>query len=86
MESDYRIPTAAGSAAWAIALVVLLSLGDGLPPQDRWWIWVCAVGLALGVFGFFYIPWLQRRQGGQPPESEATAGEAQPQEPAEKNR
>ncbi|MDA2809674.1 DUF2530 domain-containing protein [Nocardiopsis sp. RSe5-2] len=58
MESDYRIPTALGTLAWAIALVVLLVRGDGLAVGERWWIWVCAVGIALGVFGYFYVPHL----------------------------
>ncbi|GAA3759256.1 hypothetical protein GCM10022402_41510 [Salinactinospora qingdaonensis] len=62
MEIDYRIPTALGSLGWTVALVVLLALGDRLPEQDRWWIWVCVTGLGLGIFAYFYIPWLLRRR------------------------
>lgn len=62
MEGDYRIPAAVGSFAWAVALVVLLAMGDDLAEQDQWWIWVCVAGLALGVFAFFYIPRLQRKR------------------------
>lgn len=62
LESDYRVPAAIGSVAWAVALVVLLVVRDSLPHQDRWWIWVCVVGLALGVFAYIYIPRHLRRQ------------------------
>jgi hypothetical protein len=49
---------AVGAAAWAIALVVLLIVG--LPEHDRWWLWVCAVGIAIGVFGYWYLPRLHQ--------------------------
>lgn len=61
-ESDYRVPTALGTLAWAVALAVLLLMGDGLPESERWWIGVCATGTALGVFGFLYIPRLLRKR------------------------
>ncbi len=61
-ESDYRVPAAIGTLAWTVALVVLLALGDGLPATERWWIGVCVTGIALGVFGFLYIPHLLRRR------------------------
>ncbi|RNL83994.1 DUF2530 domain-containing protein [Halostreptopolyspora alba] len=56
LESDYRIPAALGTAAWMIALVVLLAMGDRLAPSQQWWIWVCVTGIALGAFGFYYVP------------------------------
>ena len=61
-ESDYRVPAALGTTAWAIALVVLLFMGDALPESERWWIGVCATGMGLGVFGFLYIPRLLRKR------------------------
>ncbi|WP_211716845.1 DUF2530 domain-containing protein [Nocardiopsis sp. MG754419] len=61
-ETDYRVPAAIGIAAWAVALVVLLALGDTLPDSERWWIGVCVTGIALGVFGFLYIPRLFRKR------------------------
>ncbi|MEU0491095.1 DUF2530 domain-containing protein [Nocardiopsis sp. NPDC006139] len=61
-ESDYRVPAALGTLAWAVALVVLLFMGDALPESERWWIWVCATGMGLGVFGFLYIPRLLRKR------------------------
>ena len=47
-----------GTAAWAVALVVLLLIG--LPEPDRWWRWVCVVGVGIGLFGVWYIPRLHR--------------------------
>ncbi|HEU5156982.1 MAG TPA: DUF2530 domain-containing protein [Streptosporangiaceae bacterium] len=47
-----------GSVAWAVALVVLFFIG--LPEADRWWLWVCAVGIGIGLFGIWYIPRLHR--------------------------
>lgn len=61
-ESDYRVPAAIGTVAWTIALVVLLAMGDGLPSSEKWWIGVCVTGIALGVFGFLYIPRLFRKR------------------------
>jgi len=49
---------AVGSAAWAIALVVLLLYG--LPARDQWWLWVCVAGLGMGLFGTWYSPRLHR--------------------------
>jgi hypothetical protein len=38
----------AGTALWAVALVVVLSLGDRL---DRAWTWTCVAGIALAGVG-----------------------------------
>ncbi|WP_017542372.1 DUF2530 domain-containing protein, partial [Nocardiopsis prasina] len=77
MESDYRLPTALGTAAWAAALIALLAMGDDLAEQDRWWRWVCLTGAALGVFGFLYIPRHLRnsRGAGAPQEPEHSEDE-----------
>ena len=61
-ESDYRVPAAIGTVAWTVALVVLLAMGDGLPASEQWWIGVCVTGIALGVFGFLFIPYLFRKR------------------------
>jgi hypothetical protein len=52
--------TAIGTAGWAVALVVLLILGDALPAGSRWWVWTCATGLAMGLFALWYVPRLKR--------------------------
>ncbi|MFD0902048.1 DUF2530 domain-containing protein [Actinomadura sediminis] len=54
--NDVRI-AAVGTAAWAVALAVLL-LAD-LPAEDGWWIWVCVTGIGIGLFATWYIPRLQ---------------------------
>ncbi|MFC0036994.1 DUF2530 domain-containing protein [Actinomadura rayongensis] len=53
---DVKI-AAVGTGAWAVALVVLAVVG--LPADDRWWLWVCGVGVAIGLFAMWYIPRLQ---------------------------
>ncbi|GAB3206943.1 DUF2530 domain-containing protein [Marinactinospora thermotolerans] len=91
LEFDYRVPTALGSIGWTVALVVLLAMGDRLPLESRWWIWVCVTGIALGVFAYFYIPRLLRKRaeaeqrhaarrnaGSKPPASAAPAEGAGP--------
>ena len=44
----------AGTALWAIALVVLLLLGDRV---DRMWTWTCVAGLALAGLGLALMRW-----------------------------
>jgi hypothetical protein len=52
--------TAVITAAWAVALVVMLIVRDKLAPADRWWFWVPVAGLCLGLFGLVYVPYLKR--------------------------
>ncbi|GAA0944417.1 DUF2530 domain-containing protein [Actinocorallia libanotica] len=63
---------AGGTAIWLVALVVLLVVG--LPADQRWWLWVCATGAAIGVFACLYIPRLQRKRA----DDEAVAGSGAP--------
>jgi drug/metabolite transporter (DMT)-like permease len=60
LEASDQLVTAVISAAWAIALVTLLILRGHLPPGERWWVWVCALGLCMGLFGLWYVPRLKR--------------------------
>ena len=48
------------TAAWAVALIVLLAVRSQLPEQDRWWIWVAVAGVGEGLFGLWYVPVLKR--------------------------
>ncbi|MGK5112895.1 MULTISPECIES: DUF2530 domain-containing protein [unclassified Geodermatophilus] len=51
----------AGTALWAVALVVLLLLGDRV---DRVWTWTCVAGIALAAVGLGVMRWqgqLRRR-------------------------
>jgi Protein of unknown function (DUF2530) len=59
-EADDRLVTTVITAAWAVALVVLLFVRDSLPAGSRWWLWTCATGLAMGLFGLWYVPLLKR--------------------------
>ncbi|MFL6053702.1 MAG: DUF2530 domain-containing protein [Actinoallomurus sp.] len=52
------LTAAVGAAAFAVAFVVLLIVP--LPARDHWWRWVCVTGFAMGLFGCWYIPRLQR--------------------------
>jgi hypothetical protein len=62
LEGDDRIITAVITAGFLVALVVLLIVRDELPPADRWWVWVAALGTAMGLFGFVYVPYLKHRR------------------------
>jgi len=54
------VVTVAGTAGWAVALVVLLIVRDRLPAGQRWWIWTCVCGVAMGLFALWYVPRLKR--------------------------
>lgn len=62
LEGDDRIITAVITAGFLVALVVLLIMRDELSPADRWWVWVAALGTAMGLFGFVYVPYFKRRR------------------------
>ena len=51
---DTRRVVLAGTAAWAVALVVLLVLGDRV---DRVWTWTCVCGLVLAALGLALMRW-----------------------------
>jgi hypothetical protein len=56
------VVTAVITAAWAVALVVLLIVRDSIPGGSRWWLWTCVAGLVMGLFGLWYVPMLKRRR------------------------
>lgn len=60
LEADDQLATAVITAVWAVALIVLLVLRDRLPAGERWWIWTCVAGLAMGLFGLWYVPRMKR--------------------------
>ncbi len=60
LEANDRMVTGVLSAGWAVALVVLLIVRSSLPTGQRWWIWTCVFGLAMGLFGWWYVPRLKR--------------------------
>jgi hypothetical protein len=60
LEANDRVVTLAGTAGWAVALVVLLIVRDSLPAGQRWWIWTCVTGLGMGLFALWYVPRFKR--------------------------
>jgi hypothetical protein len=58
-EADDRLVTAVGTVGWALALAVLLAFRSELPGDARWWLWTCVVGLAMGLFALWYVPFLK---------------------------
>jgi|ERR1700751_5085207 hypothetical protein len=60
LEANDRRVTIVGTVAWVVALAVLLVLRGQIPASDRWWIWTCAVGVAMGLFALWYVPRFKR--------------------------
>jgi hypothetical protein len=60
LEANDQLVTVTGTVGWAVALIVLLIIGGSLPADARWWIWTCAAGLVMGLFGLWYVPRLKR--------------------------
>ena len=60
LEGNDPLVTIVGTAAWAVALVVLLVLRGQLPADERWWIWTCVAGLAMGLFALWFVPRVKR--------------------------
>src|ERR1700722_4533559 len=82
LEGNDLIIAAAGTIAWAIALIVLFLLRHQLPASSHWWIWTCLTGFGLGLFSLAYVPYFKpararaaaRRGAGQDqPESQPTS-------------
>lgn len=61
-EADDRLVTGVITIGWAVGLVVLAIARNTLPPGSRWWVWTCAAGFGLGLFGLWYAPILKRRR------------------------
>lgn len=63
LEANDQLVAGVITAGWAVALIVVLLLRDRMPSTERWWIWTCAAGLCMGVFGLWYVPRLKRARG-----------------------
>jgi Protein of unknown function (DUF2530) len=68
LEANDELVTRVITAGWAVALVVLLIIHGSLRPDVRWWIWTCVAGLALGLFGLWYLPRLKRARAQSVPD------------------
>jgi hypothetical protein len=60
LEANDQLVAGVVTAAWAIALIVLLIVRDSLPGHERWWVWTCLSGVVLGLFALWYVPHLKR--------------------------
>lgn len=60
LEGDDRLITSVITAAWAVALAVLLIARNHVTAADKWWIWVAFGGVCFGLFGLAYVPYLKR--------------------------
>jgi hypothetical protein len=80
-EADDRLVTAVITLGWVLALVVLLFVRNALPSDVRWWVWTCVSGVAMGLFGLWYVPFLKRRRA-RIAADRAVLTEAQLSEPA----
>jgi uncharacterized membrane protein len=79
LEANDQLVTATITAAWAVALVVLLVLRNQIPASERWWIWTCVAGVAMGLFALWYVPRMKRARA----RSAARRAQAQAQAPAQ---
>jgi len=53
--NDYA-PVIAGTLAWGIAFIVLLTRHDEMVPRGQgWWLWVSVAGFAIGLWGFVLV-------------------------------
>jgi hypothetical protein len=61
-EADDRLVTMSITAGWAVALAVVAALAASgiLPAHERWWVWTCAAGFGLGLWGLWFVPVLKR--------------------------
>jgi Protein of unknown function (DUF2530) len=44
-----------GLVVWAVALVATLAVPALHEGERDWWPWTCVTGLALGLFGLWYV-------------------------------
>lgn len=59
LETNDTVTILAGTGLWAIALIVLLIMRPS--PGHQWWIWTCVAGIALGIFGCWFVRRRDRR-------------------------
>jgi hypothetical protein len=74
LEGNDFVITAVGTSAWGAALIVVLALRHHISPASHWWIWTCAAGFGMGLFGLAYVPHLKRSRARAAARRAATAG------------
>jgi hypothetical protein len=70
VQIDYPVLFGIGTGLWGVALVTLVTLDLTGAYQARVWIWVCAVGMILGIAAIIYskFSWRARRNEARPGE------------------
>jgi hypothetical protein len=59
-QTDGVVPVTVGTVVWGAALIVTFMLRGRLAESGtQWWVWTCATGFALGLFGCW---WVRRRR------------------------
>src|SRR5262249_1732901 len=80
LEANDQQVTIVGTVAWAVALAVALALRGQIPAGSQWWIWTCAVGVAMGLFALWYVPRFKRARARKAQRrADARAAAAQPE-------
>ena len=69
--------TAVVTLGWVLALVVLLAVRGSLSTDVRWWVWTCVVGILMGLFGLWYVPFLKRKRTRTAAQRAALAAESE---------
>jgi uncharacterized protein DUF2530 len=59
LEGSDQLITGIITAGWAVAFLVVLALHASIPAADHWWLWTCAAGTGIGLFGLAYVPRLK---------------------------
>jgi len=82
LEANDQLVTGTVTIGWAVALIVLLIVRGSLPADARWWVWTCAAGLVMGLFGLWYVPRLKRSRA-RSAARRAEAAATQPGQPGQ---
>lgn len=78
VDADGVMAVALGTAAWAVAGLVMLVFfrSDLAAAGDTWWLWVCVVGCGLGLLGLPYV--IRRRNVYRRHANESSRGQLSP--------
>ncbi len=78
LDGNEQLATGLITAGWAIALIVVVLVRHRLPGGEQWWIWTCAAGFGMGVFGLWYVPRLKRSRARAGKRRAAAGGDPRP--------
>jgi hypothetical protein len=82
LEGNDLVITTVCTAGWAVALIVVILLRHQIPASSQWWIWTCAAGFGMGLFGLVYVPHLKRSRARIAARRAAARAERVPGDPA----